>query len=175
MGADGKRLLVTTRGQLYTANADGTGTMQPIPNTQGAYSADWSPDGEQIAFVADDKIYIVDADGAGRRSLTTAAGGVRWSPDGATIAFNAYRPEGSYQPSLISPDGSGLVPFPGTTEGPSLAFQSWSPDGDKALFTGSSGDGGDDDEFFSMNADGTGLIRLTDDGVYTLGGSWGPN
>jgi Tol biopolymer transport system component len=169
---DGARLLVSARGQLFVANADGTGTMQPIPNTEGAYSADWSPDGEMIAFVTDASIYIVDADGSGVRFLV-AGEDVRWAPDGGRIAFNGYRAGGGHQPSLINPDGSGLVPFPGTSEGPELRFQSWSPDGAKALLTGP-GASGDDDEFYSINVDGTGLMRITDDGVYTLGGSWGP-
>jgi Tol biopolymer transport system component len=75
----------------------------------------------------------------------------------------------------MNPDGTGQVPFPGTAGALSLKFQSWSPDGTKALFTAVPIGQADDDEFYSINADGAGLVQITNDAVVTLGGSWGPS
>lgn len=107
-----------------------------------------------------------------RRDHIAAGESVRWSPDSSKIAFNAYGPGGGYQPSLINADGTGLTPFPGTTEGRHSRSRAGPADGTKALFTGPGPS--DDDEFYSINADGTGLVRITDDDVYPLGGAWGP-
>lgn len=179
---DGTRILFISDvdrpddGQLYVAKADGSGTRQPVPNTQGAVSADWSPDGAKIALFsgkAPGGVFIVNADGSGLEHLADGED-PRWSRDGSKIAFNGNRFGGGFQPMLMNPDGSGRQPFPGTAGGLQLKFQSWSPDGTKALFTANPGASGDDDEFYSMNVDGTGLLRITDDAVYTLGGSWGP-
>jgi hypothetical protein len=179
---DGTRILFISNvdlpdaGQLYVANADGSGTRQPVPNTEGTVSADWSPDGERIVLFsgkAPDGIFIVNADGSGPERLADGED-PRWSRDGGKIAFNGSRSGGGFQPMLMNPDGSRQQHFPGTAGDLQLKFQSWSPDGTKALFTANPGESGDDDEFYSMNVDGTGLIRVTDDAVYTLGGSWGP-
>jgi TolB protein len=95
---------------------------------------DWSPDGQQIAFVdhsaAGGDLYVMNADGSGLRKLTDSRPppapnyGARqpaWSPDGRTIAFG-YGNEGI---SLIGADGSSLRPF---VRGFSFA-PAWSPRG----------------------------------------------
>ena len=61
----------------------------------------WSPDGRQIAFLSDQDgwihVYVVNADGSGRRQITTGEcedgwpnlnrGYLLWSPDGRGLAF----------------------------------------------------------------------------------------
>jgi len=55
----------------------------------------WSPDGKEIAFVADDtsgtsQVYVESANGATPKKITSialGAGGLLWSPDGKYIAF----------------------------------------------------------------------------------------
>lgn len=91
---------------LFVVPAAG-GTATPLAGAQDGYTADWSPDGSRIVFVAladpavDDSgpLHVVNADGTGRTALGTAVGGdctpstatcgysPSWSPDGSTIAF----------------------------------------------------------------------------------------
>ena len=158
--------------KIYVANADGTGTRRAIPNTDDGGGAAWSPDGRRIVFGRNDAIYLINPDGTGLRRLGDGES-PRWSPDGSRIAFNSYAPGGGFQPMIMNADGSGVGPFPGIavgTGGP-RGFQGWSPDGTKVLLTGN---GGEDDDFWSMNVDGTDLIQITYDEMYTLGGAWGP-
>ncbi|MHC4861462.1 MAG: TolB family protein, partial [Planctomycetota bacterium] len=55
---------------------------------------EWSPDGSMIAYRAGDpgQLYVVNADGTGRRHLTgPVTGGLRWSPDGSRIAYRSEK------------------------------------------------------------------------------------
>jgi Tol biopolymer transport system component len=60
----------------------------------GGSQVAWSPDGRRIAYVADTKIAVVNADGTGRVDLTDVPAGVAlgrglaWSPDGSHLLVN---------------------------------------------------------------------------------------
>ena len=141
-------------------------------------TARWSPDGTMIAFeVGLDslcgglpcirvQLWKVNSDGTGLRKL---AGGSRpaWSPDGRTILF------GNNQGiATIEPDGGGLkqltVPLQYQPE-----EATWSPDGSRLAFTLRASSGAD--EIFTMNRDGTRLVRLTPVGGSDLGPKWSPD
>lgn len=48
----------------------------------------FSPDGTKLAALRDGQLWVMKADGSGKRRLTTrAAAGASWSPDGAWLAF----------------------------------------------------------------------------------------
>ena len=54
----------------------------------------WSPDGARIAYtsVARGGVWVMNADGSGKRRVTPAPGGadwVAWSPDGRQILFSS--------------------------------------------------------------------------------------
>jgi Tol biopolymer transport system component len=89
-----------------------------------------SPDGEWLAYVSQgyrEDLYIMRADGTGRRQLTDDVYIDRfpkWSPDGKTIAFYSSR-SGRNEIWSIHPDGSGLRRLTEIESG----FPSWSPDG----------------------------------------------
>jgi Tol biopolymer transport system component len=77
----------------------------------------WSPDGKRIAFTAsygavdpDWDIWVVRADGTGRRRLTTDGASYHpvWSPDGRRIYF-AYRPD-DHPKTIEFSDGSDADP-----------------------------------------------------------------
>ena len=75
----------------------------------------WSPDGSRIVYQADvdgvKQIFAVNADGTGKKQLTTGAdvhAGAAWSPDGGTIFYRASQ-GGSWGIWKMNPDGSGQV------------------------------------------------------------------
>jgi Tol biopolymer transport system component len=84
---------------IQAMNADGSSRRIVAPNAAGGFDYDpvWSPDGRSIAFVSGirgqgPRIHVMNADGTGRRRLTTLSFGEErpmWSPDGKQIAFQA--------------------------------------------------------------------------------------
>ncbi|MBA2756812.1 MAG: S9 family peptidase [Chloroflexi bacterium] len=65
-----------------------TASEKPISDPQ------WSPDGRRLAFVREDEIWIVEADGARLVRVVAKPGGgrgPRWSPDGKRLAFLSRR------------------------------------------------------------------------------------
>jgi len=98
------------------------------------FGARWSPDGSRIAFAVsstgvtegDGGIYVMNADGSGRRQVTDAESLALydrhllpiWTPDAAWIVFKDNElPEFGGDPGIyfVRPDGSGLAKVPGTT------------------------------------------------------------
>jgi Tol biopolymer transport system component len=163
-----------------TSNPDGG----DIP---GAYS----PDGAQLVFkrFVDEVptgMFVVDIaeDGAGGgepRQLTPAgmilddtghAG--RWSPNGETILFVA-RESANHHKAIysvaIGEEGDGAISQPPIAPGCGGPVSeadtygcyapSWSPDGDQIVFTRSEPDGSNE-SIWIVNADGTGLVQVTD-------------
>lgn len=108
-----------------------------------ALTADWSPDGEEIA-VGDwesSRVIIMGRDGAPRRGfeLRGRPTSVSWSPDGAQIAVLTAEPE--WEPywvgnalHLITVESGGLTT---AVEGGEawLSSLSWSPDSGRLAFT----------------------------------------
>ena len=90
----------------YTAEAAGArqlfvmslrGTTPPVQLTaseKAVSDPQWSPDGRRLAFVRDEEIWVVEADG-GRLTRVVARPGSgrepRWSPDGHRLAFLSRR------------------------------------------------------------------------------------
>ena len=104
---DGQRITFSsgyfgTEDQFADESEIGTFTMKPdgsdVRKIEGFEVDDsdlrWSPDGEQIAFVHDFEIMVVDSDGGVRRNLTQhllTDTWPRWSPDGQSILFLSQR------------------------------------------------------------------------------------
>jgi len=73
------------------AVALGGGAPRAFPDdTTHAVEARWSPDGRRIAYTNAGQLWIANADGSGRRKLTSLNGGASgpvWSPTGDRLAF----------------------------------------------------------------------------------------
>jgi WD40 repeat protein len=138
---------------LYSVHTDGTGGLTALspPGLSvhdndyfDGVSADSSPDGGRVAFVADvtntqRALYVVNVDGSRARELKTPAGvnptSAQWSPDGNWIAFSGSVPDADYASVyLIHPDGTGLRQIVSSNDGCSAFAPIWSPDGAALLF-----------------------------------------
>ena len=136
--ADGQRVayISVPEGALWTSKIDGRDRIElSDPSVMEAALPRWSPDGNQIAFVArtqntDWRAYLVGANGHGLRELipgATAGFDPGWSPDGKSIvlAVNDLGGTGGII-SILDLQTAKVVPVPG---GENLFSPRWSPDG----------------------------------------------
>jgi len=136
--------------QVFTLSLRGTGApMTQITASEKPVSdPQWSPDGRRLAFVRDDEIWIVEADGSRLTRVVAKPGGgrePRWSPDGRRLAFLSRR-RGWSQVWLVDapvprrgrPQRDPRPPkaTPLTRPGFDADALAWSPDGTRIAVTG---------------------------------------
>jgi alpha-tubulin suppressor-like RCC1 family protein/Tol biopolymer transport system component len=183
-------------GGIYVVNADGSG-KQRLTNGSRDILPRWSPDGEQIAFLAlreqDHELaaehdlafhwflYVMDADGHNQRRVTKTPIGMifQWSPDGSRFVFqsswedkNNKGKDGTVSSAIyvIKADGTQqkrLTPVENND-----GFPSWSYDGKQIAFC--SNQHGNLD-IFVMNADGSEDRRLTRHRANDFAPTWSPD
>jgi TolB protein len=170
---------------VYVVNADGSGEQRLTRSIGG--QPFWSPAGRRIAFANRQKsssggyvhpyrfdIYVMNTNGSGLRRLAPTSFDTDpvWSHDGGKIAYvRAYdiwlmNADGTGQRKLTSGAGRDLLP-------------SWSPDGRKIAFERRLGNregrrhGASSFDIYVVNADGSGLRRLAENGSRPLWSSDG--
>jgi hypothetical protein len=109
-------------------------------------------------------IWVMNPDGSGKTQLTPNDGredfDPAWSPDGAKLAFSSQ-----FDLVVMAADGTGRV-----TLAPAVLGPSWSPDGTKLAFYSSSYD-----DIYTINADGTGQVKVTNDPTVDQDPAWSPD
>jgi Tol biopolymer transport system component len=129
----------------------------------------------------------VNADGSDNRSLTgseTQRKDPAWSPDGTKIAFGveALRPLGSGdQLFVMNADGSDEtslatsenINFGASDPESGLLGVAWSPDGNKIAF--SLGSSNTTHQIYVMNADGSGLVNVSNHVGDDYWPAWSPD
>jgi TolB protein len=151
--------------------------LRGIARTKLTFSSD--RDGERMTGTVEKRetkeIYIADYDGENQRRVTvgrTLNITPRWSPDARSIAYTSYR-RGPPQ-VFISNIFQGTLEE--TTKGDKAGqnwLPAWSPDGQRLCF-GSTRDGGTS-QLYTMNRDGSGLRRLTNDRWVNTTPTWSPS
>lgn len=150
--------------EIYVMNAAGNGVsnLTQNPAEDGLLDApQWSPDSSKLLFVSDRNanlnydVYVMNSTGGSATALSNQAGAdqhPRWSADGSRIAWIhlddvwVMNSDGSAQSAIV---------VSATDE----AQVEWA--GDKLIYRGWAGQGIGDEDLYSVNTDGTGMVRLT--------------
>ncbi len=146
-----------TRKHVFVAPINGGEPQQVTRGPFDVTSADWSPEGNHIAFVSDledyDRssirdVYVISADGGSPRKISNGkimAGTVSWSPDGNRLAYTGHEPYGQNYRGwrnseiwLVSAEGGEpenlTASFDRTIRSYSMA-PIWGPDSSNIYFT----------------------------------------
>ncbi|HET9251432.1 MAG TPA: hypothetical protein VFP58_04885 [Candidatus Eisenbacteria bacterium] len=184
LSPDGARILFRRElspDNVFVMNVNGSGQAGLAPGRR----AEWSPDGTEIALVAE-SLCIMKADATGKRSLGVGAEHVAWSPDGSRLAYVSTGLAGQAVNDVytIARNGTGAARI--TSDGTPKNSLSWSPDGTKLVYGAPQGvhvipaQGGAPDSPSPgrtprWSPDGTRVIFVTDayngggdDDVYTI-------
>jgi Tol biopolymer transport system component len=177
----GERLLFIEAQNIYAVNSDGTGQVPVTSSSDSAY-ASWSADSSKIVYArtaggSDMNIWVVEADGTEPDQLTANVQQEvqpTWSPAGDRIAFLRYNggagyrydlwsmaPAGANQGSLGAGDVYGVSPL------------AWSPNGSKLAYRVQVS--ATDFEVWTMNADGSSKVNVSDSPANDGTPRWSPD
>src|SRR3954470_1592385 len=148
----------------------------------------WSPDGRRIAFKSrrngNNELYVMNADGSDETRLTNSFRGSEgqpfWSPDGRRLLYRKTPDNPITQDADIwQIDVDPVNPNPRTVleRAGDERYPSYSPDGSKIVFRGDTDrvDHSGDEELYVMDADGTNIVRLTDNAIFDSAPAFSPD
>jgi Tol biopolymer transport system component len=156
---------------IHTVDADGQNDTRLTENDCVGALPIWSKDGSLIVYYCYDpdrlSLWVMDQDGSNARFVTELPDlmQLNWSPDNQHLTYHASQPDGSENDIYVLDILSGEIV--NLTEDSSVwdAFPAWSPDGKLITFVSDRAESGKSlDDVWVMNADGSGLVNLTNNG-----------
>lgn len=154
--------------QIWIVKPDGTGATGLTSGGDDTL-AQWSPDGQQIAFQRGTTLYAMTASGANIHpvaSMGTGNRGFSWSPDSLSLVYSGYQGRSD----LFVVSATGGSPTPITADSTEDFIPVWSPDGSKIAWNRAG-------EIYTAAPDGSGR-KLVHSGVGTGKGPnirWSPD
>ena len=167
---DGRKIAYTTWAlhaggredwDMWIMNPDGSGKRLLFDGGGNEMEPDWSPDGSKIATEKGDEIWVINADGTHPVQITFNTrydSAPQWHPDGTRLAYTSVV-DGF--PEICTVDLASLAVTQLTFDGHLKWEAVYSPDGQKIAFQRNDGPG-EDWEIVYMDADGSNLVKLTD-------------
>jgi len=188
--------------ELYLMGADGSNVtrLTNIPRVEGRPNRTpvvryprWSPNGQRILFLSNrngrSNLHLIDADGSNLTQVTDRydpPGVPAWSRDGTKIVFAAFErwnfyPERqpNYEIFVIDVDSLSVTNITNSQD-LNESMPTWSPDGRRIVFAARPNDplqrtdSRTDYDIYVMDADGSNVVRLTDDPARDAEPSWSP-
>jgi Tol biopolymer transport system component len=168
--------------ELYLLDLASMESVQLTHNTFVDYSPTYIPTLNKIGYVSDREdgtnLYTMNLDGSGEQAVfpqSMLLDYPDWSPDGKLIAASYTEACDDTAPcnfDLYILDPATLLSTRLSTTPTSEWVPQWSPDGQKIIF---SSDRDGDGEIFVVNADGSNLVKLTDNSNYDGRPRWSPD
>jgi Tol biopolymer transport system component len=128
--------------RVYVALASG-GTPHVVPTEAPSSSPQWSPDGESLLFLLDNRLVLRPT--VGSEAIRTLVGppllahDAAWAPNGRRIAFSAIEPAGERRSRLYVLETTGDEPPRRLVRDEVVGGPAWSPDGGRIAYADSGG------------------------------------